>query len=415
MKIQLALIISLISSSAFAQQAREVDILATFDAAKHPVKGQWSRTDNGIRVEPAAAARTLLATGVPDDYQLTVEFTRVSGEDSVAVIIPVGTVSPALELSGWQGQAHGLSRVDGLSVKDSKNPTGVRPGTLSNGKRHKLEVTVQASASPLSVSAKLDGKPLFAWQGEASRLQPNLALNVPTPRAIGLAAHQNEVVFHRVTLESIQKPAPSKNSPPKTTSEPSESRLAALQLDKLDAFNGAAFETGTEDGKDVLRSRPSVGTGDRGAWLKSVTFSEGTIEIDLKGAAEPQSSFLGIAFHGVDGKTYDTVYFRPFNFGISDPVRRSHAIQYMSHPDYPWAKLRAERNGEFESTAQPEPKGSDWFRAKIEVRGRRIRVFVNGSEKPSLDVLKLSGVNSGKVGLWFNGTASFANLKIQSD
>src|ERR1017187_621430 len=51
-------------------------------------------------------------------------------------------------------------------------------------------------------------------------------------------------------------------------------------------------------------------------------------------------SGLGIAFHGEDTSTYDAVYFRPFNFNTTDPVRKIHAVQYVSMPDNPWFRLR---------------------------------------------------------------------------
>ena len=45
-------------------------------------------------------------------------------------------------------------------------------------------------------------------------------------------------------------------------------------------------------------------------WLKGVTFSTGSIDIDLRGRDVLQQSFLGIAFHGLDTVTYDAIYFR---------------------------------------------------------------------------------------------------------
>lgn len=429
MKLQLAIVLSTVGTVALAQSPSERDLLAEFDVSRLPIKGSWTLSDEGLRVQPGAASRTLLATDIPDRYELTVELTRTSGSDSVAVILPVGQVSPALELSAWQGVAHGMSRVDGLPVKSDRNPTAVKPGALTNGERHKLEIAVDASAAPITVAVKLDGRSLFAWKGEMRRLQQNLGLNLPVPRAIGLASQQSEVIFHRVVLKAAQESKESSNVPGQVTKKgmpkagpekPSPSDLNSTVsgmalLQSLENFNDAQFEAVVEDGSQVLRSRPSAGTGDRGAWLKGATFSEGTIEVNLKGTAQPQCSFLGVAFNGVDGKTYESVYFRPFNFGSSDPVRRSHAVQYMSHPDWPWDRLRRERNGEFEAAAKPEPQPTEWFRAKIEVRNGRIRVFVNEASSPCLDVASLANGRGDKVGLWFNGTASFANLKIQAD
>src|SRR3569832_917312 len=83
-------------------------------------------------------------------------------------------------------------------------------------------------------------------------------------------------------------------------------------------------------------------------WLKDVIFSLGAIDIDLKGKDVIQGSFLGVAFHGVNDSTYDVVYFRPFNFRDTDPVRKIHAVQYISLPKFDWKKLRDERNGKYE-------------------------------------------------------------------
>ena len=71
------------------------------------------------------------------------------------------------------------------------------------------------------------------------------------------------------------------------------------------------------------------------AWLEGVEFINGVIEFDVKGKDELQKSFVGVAFRVVDATTHDAVYFRPFNFKSGDPVRRAHAVQYVSHPAFP--------------------------------------------------------------------------------
>src|ERR1700759_925526 len=59
-------------------------------------------------------------------------------------------------------------------------------------------------------------------------------------------------------------------------------------------------------------------------WLKGVTFSTGSIDVDIRGKDVFQQSFLGIAFHGIDTVTYDGIYFRPFNFQSVDTLRKKH-------------------------------------------------------------------------------------------
>ncbi|HYS71748.1 MAG TPA: hypothetical protein VEM95_04935, partial [Thermoplasmata archaeon] len=84
-----------------------------------------------------------------------------------------------------------------------------------------------------------------------------------------------------------------------------------------------------DGGRKGLRLGESPGDGV--AYLEGIEFANGTIELDVKGKDVPQQSFVGVAFHGVDGTTYDAIYFRPFNFKAEDPARRIRAVQYISH------------------------------------------------------------------------------------
>lgn len=151
-------------------------------------------------------------------------------------------------------------------------------------------------------------------------------------------------------------------------------------------------------------------------WLKDVKFSTGTIEVDLRGKDVPQRSFLGVAFHGVDTLTYDAIYFRPFNFQSNDPVRKIHAVQYISHPQFTWERLRNEKNGIYEKGIDPPPGATAWFHAKIVVNESTITVYVNGASTYSLQVNKLNDRKDGLIGLWNYGLdGDFANLTIKRD
>jgi hypothetical protein len=163
----------------------------------------------------------------------------------------------------------------------------------------------------------------------------------------------------------------------------------------------------TDSGKNAI-SQTGI------AWLKDVTFSEGTIEVDLRGRDELQKSFIGIVFHATDTSAYDIVYFRPFNFQNADPVRKIHAVQYATHPEFPWFRLREEKNGIYEKAVTPAPSPKDWFHAKIVIKGTEINVYVNDSPTPSLTVQKLNTRTSGKIGISNEGLdGEFANLTIK--
>jgi pimeloyl-ACP methyl ester carboxylesterase len=167
-----------------------------------------------------------------------------------------------------------------------------------------------------------------------------------------------------------------------------------------------------EEGKKAVRL--SEAANDGFMILKGFEFSSGTIEFDVKGKNVLQQSFVGIAFHGVDEKTFDAVYFRPFNFINADTARRSRAVQYVSMPEYPWEKLRSESPSKYENKVHPVPNPDGWFHVKLIVDGKRVSAFVNNSPSPSLQVEKLTNVSKGGLALWVgNGSGgSFANLTI---
>jgi hypothetical protein len=152
-------------------------------------------------------------------------------------------------------------------------------------------------------------------------------------------------------------------------------------------------------------------------WLVDSDFSEGTIEIDLRGSNTPGRSFVGLALRGVDDVTYDVVYFRPFNFKNPDEPRRARAVQYVSMPPFPWERLRAESPGKYEAAVDPVPDPDGWFHARIVVRNRQISAYVDGAASPSLVVAELSDRRGGRLGLWVGhgSDGAFANLRVTPD
>ena len=148
-------------------------------------------------------------------------------------------------------------------------------------------------------------------------------------------------------------------------------------------------------------------------WLKNVSFSKGTIEVDLRGKNIFLQSFLGIAFHGVDSIAYDALYFRPFNFRHEDTLRRKWSVQYFSMPDYDYVRLRQEHPLVYENAVTPVPNPDDWFHATIVITKDSVMVYVNHSNTASLKVKLLNNRNTGNIGLWTSAlSGDFANLSL---
>lgn len=190
--------------------------------------------------------------------------------------------------------------------------------------------------------------------------------------------------------------------------------LTLVQQQRLQSLKREILPLSEGDKKGV---RFLESSNDGLVWLDGLDFTNGTIELDLKGRDVFQQSFLGVAFHRTNDTTFDIVYFRPFNFNSSDSVRRIHAVQYVSLPVFKWEKLRAEYNGKYEKAIISAPPPNEWFHAKIVIKYPRVQVFVNNHAEPSLNIEQLSNQRFGKIGLWISGRSSgdFANLSVTAD
>jgi len=138
------------------------------------------------------------------------------------------------------------------------------------------------------------------------------------------------------------------------------------------------------------------------AVLKDITFSDGTIEFDINtiGRGAP-----GIAFRQQDEDNFELLYLRP---DPSCPAFRA-CMQYapQTHGVLLWDLFP-----QYQTRAPLRENG--WNHIKIVVSGRRMKVFVNDSTSPTLEVGRLEG-DAMKGGLRLQGPGTFANMVITPD
>lgn len=219
-----------------------------------------------------------------------------------------------------------------------------------------------------------------------------------------------------------------------------KTQVLTMPLDSMDGLevqsireNGlepvkTTADVATYQGRRALRvvNDPGVaadgtGAGDQIlALVKNSDFKDGTIEADVvglprQGAPLGTPGFVGIAFRVHDrGTRYEAFYLRPGNSRSDNQLRRNHASQYVSWPDFPWKRLRDENPGLYESYVDLDPGA--WTRIKIVVAGTTAKLYVNGADKPCLVVndLKL-GDSDGRIALYSSSDteAYFSNLRVR--
>ena len=160
--------------------------------------------------------------------------------------------------------------------------------------------------------------------------------------------------------------------------------------------------------------RLSAGSGNGVAWVEGTDFRSGTIEVDVRGREEMGQNFVGVAFHRKDDNTYEAVYLRPFNFRATDPIRRQHAVQYITLPEFDWPRLRRDFPEEFENPVDASIEPTDWVKLRVVVEGGRVQIYVGPVKEAALEVRKLGQLYSGQVGLWVGNLSGgdFANLVV---
>jgi hypothetical protein len=141
------------------------------------------------------------------------------------------------------------------------------------------------------------------------------------------------------------------------------------------------------------------------AILDRPELKDGTIELNVSGAPRPgmppdSRGFIGLSFRaGPHAEWSEVFYLRPTNGRADEQIRRNHSVQYVSHPQFTWDRLRHESPGVYESYVDLE--SGAWTSMKIVVEGKTARLYVNGASQPSLIVNDLKhGDGPGRIALW---------------
>lgn len=197
---------------------------------------------------------------------------------------------------------------------------------------------------------------------------------------------------------------------------------AGLERETIQAFGVKTVWTEYR-GRPALQADAleNISSLDRLVMLDTRNFGDGVVEAWISGAPNSTASatargFVGMAFRVQDQEKLEAIYLRPTNGRAEDQIRRNHAVQYISHPEYPWERLRAETPGKYETYVDLE--AGRWTHVRIVVAGASARLHVDGTLQPTLIVndLKHGAEAKGGVALWIGpGTlAHFSGVRISS-
>ncbi len=184
-------------------QGEWVNLLASVDAEEDRVRGDWHYANNKLTNAGQEFSRFMLPVSLEGSYDLMAGFVRLSGKDTVCLVLPVGQGACRLCLSGWQGAVHGLEKIDGRQINESTNPTARPLGSLINGRSYQLSVSVRLEEDDAHIRASLDGEPLLNWTGKQTSLEMPPGWDSPDRTRPCLGTHLSATRFDNVLLRSV--------------------------------------------------------------------------------------------------------------------------------------------------------------------------------------------------------------------
>jgi hypothetical protein len=209
-----------------------------------------------------------------------------------------------------------------------------------------------------------------------------------------------------------------------TTGDPDKKSLPLNSITGLELINVKA-DVVDHNGKEGIQISKIEGeiTGETLVIIPEINFKDGIITIELTGEpaanADPQMrGFVGVAFrvNPSDYSSYECFYLRPMNARANNQLQRNHSTQYISHPEFPWYKLRNDNPGLYESYVDLVP--GEWTKIKIEVDGKVAKLYLHDAEEPCLIVKDLKHEESaGKIALWLHSStlARYRNLVVTTN
>jgi len=201
-----------------------------------------------------------------------------------------------------------------------------------------------------------------------------------------------------------------------------EAQSVPLSLERL-TLKGVVADRASYQNRDAIRllesdsSRNTLGI----AIINGITFKDGAIDVDVAGRRGPNAApddrgFIGLAFRiSPNAERFEYIYLRPDNGRVDDQIRRNHATQYGSHPDFTFQRMRKEFPEKYESYVDLEYGA--WTHMRIEVAGTTAKLIVHGAAQPALVVTDLKlGLAEGGIALWIgSGTEGFfSNLRVSA-
>jgi len=184
-------------SKTIERAGKPVDLLKLIKLDLHKWKGDWTSKGTAIVAPPGSYASVIVPYKLPEEYVVELDVTRRLGQGSLALVLvrdgrPFAIYIDSLVRGGRV--VTGISRLDGRRAHN--NETTINRRILFRNQPSKVVVEVTKAG----IRLQCDGRELFHWQGDSSRLSlsPNWKSDSWPPAMQGLMVVGN---YYAVGME----------------------------------------------------------------------------------------------------------------------------------------------------------------------------------------------------------------------
>jgi hypothetical protein len=169
-------------------------VLPDLKPAERTLAGEWKMI-RGELVSGEGRCALTLPVKLAINYDVAVEFTRNSGQNSIAVFLPTLSGVGVFEVDAWDLGIAGLQLIDG---EDMRRQSRFFPAQLKNGETHRLIIEVRGD----QVTANWDGEPRMTWSLTGRRLRIAPIWQVKPEVGLGVGSWMSPTTFHRIAYRA---------------------------------------------------------------------------------------------------------------------------------------------------------------------------------------------------------------------
>ena len=178
-------------------KGKSLDLLTLIDPPRDTVWGTWKRIGDELESGGDPNARIRFPVRPPREYEYTVEFTRLSGEECVGQCCTANGHGFFCMLGGSRNTIAALERLDWRDAAANSSMQR-RAAWITNGKRHTSTVRVRRD----QVEVLFDGQGIIAMPIDGARVGYHPAWQIPDAM-LGLGTWHSPTRFHRATVTDI--------------------------------------------------------------------------------------------------------------------------------------------------------------------------------------------------------------------